>query len=309
MAQRLTAVLVVLGLTAAWPASAADRPLKQTFVFDSLANGTFLDKPPAGPSPGDTESSTGTLRDVAGHVIGSARDTCVFTKNTATDVLERCSGTAKTREGTVTVAGVGRLRSMNPPWRVTGRSGAYKGVHGKIVYATDIPLDPNVPLAAGRMFSVSVIVATVARPLKLGVVPRPAANAPFIRRANAACNAIEHKAERMPGFPFADFDPFRPDAQELPQVGQFFNAPARRRLGPDLLSALGRLGRPPASRAMWQKLLAARRTLIANERRQASAALAGQATTFVQTVYQQSRDYNVLVLRSAAFGVQSCTFG
>ena len=119
------------------------------------------------------------------------------------DVLEQCTGSAKTSEGTVTFAGVGRLDSMNPPWQVTGRSGAYKGLHGRQVYATDIALDPNVPLAAGRGFSVAVIKVTSDRRLHVGVVPRPAANDPFIRRVDAACRATEAKASRLPGFPFS----------------------------------------------------------------------------------------------------------
>ncbi len=45
-----------------------------------------------------------------------------------------------------------------------------------------------------------------------------------------------------------------------------------------------------------------------NETRQIKAALANDASAFVQTVYQQAKDYNSLVFTSAIFGVQSCTF-
>jgi hypothetical protein len=277
-------------------------------VFDTVARGSFADEPPAGPSPGDTELSAGRLRDATGRFVGTAHDRCVFTKVIPNDVLERCSGSAKTSEGTVTLAGVGHLYSMNPPWRVVGRSGAYRGLHGKQVFATDIPLDPNVPLAAGRGFSVVVIKVTSSRRLHVGVVPRPAANARFIRRADAACRAAEAKASRLAGFPFSNFDPFHPDKQLLLQVGRFFDQPARRRLPRALLGKLQKLGHPPARSGPWQNVLKARQTVLMNEAKQIKAALADNARAFVRTVYEQSRDYNKLVFTSAVFGVQACTF-
>jgi Allene oxide cyclase barrel like domain len=310
VARRATVAVVVLMVVpvVAVSAGALTRATTQTLVFDAVAKGSFVDKPPAGPSPGDTELSTARLRDASGRFVGTAQETCVFTKVIANDVLEQCSGSAKTSEGTVTLAGVGHLYSMNPPWRVTGRSGAYKGLHGTQVFATDIPLDPNVPLAAGRGFSVSVITVTVSRRLHVGVVPRPTANAAFIRRANAACQATEAKASRQPSFPFSNFDPFHPDKRLLPQVGRFFSQPARRRLLSGLLLELQKLGRPPERNGAWQNVLKARRSVFMNEAKQIKAALADDAPAFVRTVYQQSRDYNAFVFASAVFGVQSCTF-
>jgi hypothetical protein len=291
------------------PAGAAARPVTQTLVFDAVARGSFVDMPPAGPSPGDTELSTARLRDAAGHFVGTAHTTCVFTRMVPGDVLERCSASARTSEGTVSLAGVGHLYSLNPPWQVTGRSGAYKGVRGRLIFETDIPLDPNVPLAAGRGFSVDVLRVTSPHPLHVGVVSRPAKNAHFVRRANAACRATEARANRLAGFPFSTFDPFHPDPQVLPQVGRFFDQPARHRLPRELLRSLKKLGQPPANRRAWHRVLSARQTMLANEDKQIDAALAGNVPVFVRTVYQQSRDYNSLVFRSAVFGVQSCTFG
>jgi len=144
--------------------------------------------------------------------------------------FETRAGSARTREGTVALAGIGHLYSMNPRWQVTGRSGAYKGLRGKQVFATDIPLDPNVPLATGRLFSISVITVSTNRRLHAGVVSRPTADTAFIRRANAACRASEAKGRRLTGFPFSSFDPFHPVPNLLPQVGRFFDQPARRRL-------------------------------------------------------------------------------
>jgi hypothetical protein len=310
MARGTAAVLLVLTALGveAWSSRAATRPVTQTLVFDAIARDSFVDQPPVGPSPGDTELSTARLRDANGRFVGTTHDKCVFTKVIPNDVLERCSVWAKTSQGTVTLAGVGHLYSMNPPWQVTGRAGAYKGLRGTQVFATDIPLDPNVPLAAGRGFSVSVITVTSNRRLHVGVVPRPASNATFIRRANAACRATEAKAASMPQFPFSSFDPFHPDKNLLPQVGRFFDQPARRRLPQTLLKTLQKLGQPPASSRAWHNLLEARRTQITNETAQIKAALADDAPAFVRTVYQQAIDYNQVVFTSAVFGVQACTF-
>jgi hypothetical protein len=223
-------------------------------------------------------------------------------------VLEQCSGSATTSEGSVTLGGVGHLYSMNPPWQVTGRSGAYKGMQGELVYSTDIPLDPNVPVANGRFFSVGVITVNGTRRLHVGVVARPAANAAFIHRADDACGAIEAQEEKLPAFPFSTFDAFHPDKTLLPQVGQFFNEPTRRQFAPNLLQELQRLGHPPANGGAWQNVLNARRMVLNNETKQIKAALADNPKAFVPTVYQQSKDYNQLVFTSAVFGVQACTF-
>jgi hypothetical protein len=56
--QRVVATLlpaVVLAGLAAAPRSAAARPVTQTLVFDAVAHANFVDTPPMGPRPGDTE--------------------------------------------------------------------------------------------------------------------------------------------------------------------------------------------------------------------------------------------------------------
>ena len=305
-------MIVVLSVLAAAlvprPGRAATGQVTQTLAFDAVGRGTFVDRPPAGPSPGDTEHFTARLRDATGRYVGTARSTCVFTKVIPNDVLEHCSASGKTADGTLTFGGVGHLESMNPPWGVTGGTGAYTGARGKLIFSADIALDPNVPLSAGRFFNVAVFTLTTERQLHAGVVPRPAANAPFTAHANAACRATEAKAKRLPGFPFSNFDPFHPDKTLLPKVGRFFDQPARRRLPRALLAQLQKLGQPPANRRAWDDVLAARRAALANETRQINAALADNAPTFVHTVYQSARDANQLVFTSAVFGVQSCTF-
>jgi hypothetical protein len=154
-----------------------------------------------------------------------------------------------------------------------------------------------------------VVEFPAARPLRAGVVPRPAANAPFISRANSLCKATQTAANNLPPFPFSNFDPLHPDPTLLPQVGRFFDQPERRRLAPDLLTRLVGLGAPPVQSAEWARVLRARRAQIANETAQVQAALADNAAAFVRAVTQSGPVYNKLVLASAVFGVQACTFG
>lgn len=309
---RRAAIVVVLAIIAValvpWPVSAATRRVTQTLVFDAMSRVRFVDRPPAGPSRGDTELVTASLRDAAGRDVGTARTTCVFTKVIPNDVLERCTASGKTSEGALSFGGVGHLESMNPPWHVAGGTGAYKGADGKLVFEADIPADPHVPIAAGRLFSVAVFRLTTNHRLHIGVVPRPAANAIFIQHANSACRAAEQRAMRLPAFPFSNFDPFHPDPQVLPRVGRFFDQPARRRLPRALLARLKKLGQPAASRTAWQNVIEARGAVLSNETEQIRAALADNATAFVRTVYAQARDYNQLVFTSAVFGVQACVF-
>lgn len=300
-------LLTVTAGLAALPAGAATRPTTQTFVFDGAGTISFVDRPPAGPSPGDAEHVTERLRDAAGRIVGTARSSCVFTKMIPNDVLERCSASGTTSEGTLFFGGVGHLNSANPPWQVTGGTDAYKGAHGQLVFDQDILVHPTVQLVTGRLFSV-VFELTANHRLHVGVVPRPAMNAAFIRRANAACQTAETKAASLPAFPFLTFDPFHPDKNLLPQVGRFFDQPARRRLPRALLAELQKFGQPPASGGAWRNVIKARQAALTNETGQIETALAGNAPAFVHAVYQQAADYNQLVFTSAVFGVQSCTF-
>ena len=307
-------LLAVVAVAALAPAGASARqpPAHQTIVLAASFSQTVVDKPPTGPSVGDVEHDRGQVRDAAGHLLGTLHITCVFTKLLASgDALERCTGTATTTDGKVRLSGVGHLIPPNPPWQVTGLSGRYAGLRGRLFYEMDIPLGETPPglIPAGPFDSVGVVEFPAARGLRAGVVPRPAANARFISHANSLCEATQTTENKLPPFPFSTFDPLHPDPTLLPQVGQFFDQPERRQLFPDLLSRLVALGAPPAQPAEWARVLRARRGMIKDETTQVRAALADNAAAFVHTVNQASPNFNKLVLASAVFGVQACTFG
>jgi hypothetical protein len=230
------AVAAAVALALAVSASAQQSPARQTIVLDVTFGQTVVDKPPKGPSVGDVEHDDGQVRDAAGRPIGALHLTCVFTKILATDALERCTGTAATTDGTVRLAGVGHLNPPNPPWEVTGLTGRYAGLHGRLSFSLNIPLSETAPglIPAGPYDSVDVVELGAARHLRAAVVARPAANVPFIARANSLCNATQAAGSKLPPFPFSNFDPLRPNPARLPQVGHFLDQPERRRLAPEL---------------------------------------------------------------------------
>jgi hypothetical protein len=294
-------------------AGASARPLSadQTIVLDASFNQTVVDKPPTGPSVGDIEHDNGQVFDPAGHMIGTLHVTCELTRLLAGgDALERCTGTASTTDGTVRLSGVGHLIPPNPPWQVTGLSGRYAGLHGRLSFEMDIALGETPPglIPAGPFDSVDVVEFPAAGRLRAAVVPRPAANGAFVSRAISVCEATQTAGNQLPPFPFSNFDPLHPDPTLLPQVGHFFDQPGRRRLAPDLLTQLAGLGAPPAQPAEWSSVLRARRAQIADETAQVHAALADNTAAFIRAVMQSGPAYNKLVLASAVFGVQACTF-
>jgi hypothetical protein len=175
----------------------------------------------------------------------------------------------------------------------------------------DIALGESPPglIPAGPYDSVDVVEFPAAGWLRAGVVPRPAANAAFVSRAISVCEATQAAGKNLPSFPFSNFDPLHPDPTLLPQVGHFFDQPERRRLAPDLLTQLAGLGAAPAQPAEWARVLRARRAQIDNETAEVHAALADNTAAFIRAVTQSGPVYNKLVLASAVFGVQACTFG
>jgi hypothetical protein len=143
-------------------------------------------------------------------------------------------------------------------------------------------------MRSGRL-TVAVIIATA--PLAAcGSSKKPTAHtstnghstkidAPFIARINAVCAAATKGA---PPFPYANFDPLRPDVKLLPKVGAFF---AKRQAVSDAIPGqLARLGQPATGAANWNHMVALARRDRAIADRQIKAAEASNVTEFVATV-------------------------
>jgi hypothetical protein len=110
----------------------------------------------------------------------------------------------------------------------------------------------------------------------------------FLRRLDHVCTAdyaVMVNTSKDP-FPYPDFTPDDPQADQLPKVGKFFapNVAVWQRLP----RQLGALGEPPTHTAAWDHLRQLEAEIDANDIRQIHAALTGDAHTFTFT-YHMSR--------------------
>jgi hypothetical protein len=174
----------------------------QTLVFDGVySHYKFVNKGPKGDSPGDTKKASGVLHDDSGTTVGTFEFTCVWAKVVKDDVLENCSISITTADGTLNGSGTSHRYSPNPPWPLTGGSGAYAGATGSVLTRDIAGRDEAVT------DSVGVVTVTAKHRLKVGVVPRPSANRPFVARADAVCTSSQAKLSTLPPFPVSNFDP------------------------------------------------------------------------------------------------------
>ena len=270
----------------------------QTLLLDA----SFTHLLGAGPDAnhvGHQQIASGVLRDSTGRTVGQFAFTCTWTRILAGgDALERCSGVGRTADGRLEVAGPSRESEAVHYWKLTGESGAYRGAHGTLL-VRDI---------GDRE---SLITATVTpRPgtvLRVAVVARPAANASVIAHADQICTRASRELAALPPFPFTDFDPLHPDPGLLPQVGAFFTGPGDPRpIFQTLITRLRALGRPPAGRGWWARMLDARGAELAVINEQDRVALAGDAPAFVQSVRHSISAFRRIAITATVFGTTRC---
>jgi hypothetical protein len=295
---RLTLVLAALVSIA--PASAAPARLARprTVVFDA----TFTAQRTAGPDAnhvGHRQIASGTLRNSTGRAVGRFSFTCIWTRILAGgDALERCSGSGSTADGRLDVAGPARESEAVHHWELTGEGGAYRGAHGTLL-VRDIGDRESLITA-----TVTPRAGTV---LRVAIVARPAANASLIAHADHICTRASQQLAALPPFPFTDFDPLHPDSALLPQVGAFFTGPGDPRpIFQALITRLLALGRPPAGRGWWARMLDARGAELAVINEQDRAALAGDAPAFVQSVRHSISAFRRIAITAAVFGTTRC---
>jgi hypothetical protein len=300
---RVTSILVSVFLTLLYVASTASIAVarsarSQTVVFDA----TFTNQRTAGPDAdhvGHQQSASGVLRNSSGHAVGRFAFTCIWTRIfTGGDALERCRGFGRTADGRLEVAGPARESESTHSWTLTGEGGAYRGGHGRAL-VRDI---------GGRE---SLIIATVTSRtgmrLRVAVVVRPAANASLVTRADRICAAASRQLAALAPFPFPDFDPLHPDPVLLPQVGAFFTGPGDPRpIFQTVNTRLRALGRPPARRGRWTRMLHARDAELAVIDEQDRAALASDARAFVDSVQDSIRAFRQAAITAIVFGATRC---
>jgi hypothetical protein len=290
-------VAVALGATFAQPAAASPRRTVSLYFDAIFTKARFVDKAPAGDSPGDRQIASGPLRDARGRKVGSFSFTCVYKTIVAGDAHERCSGLAKTSDGRIDFAGPAIKSELDHTWSLSGK-GAVRGVSGSVVVHDVGDKESLVTATAHVPAGVS---------LRRGVIVRPAANHSYVGRADRACSAAADQFAKLPPFPFSDFDPLNPDPNELPSVGQFFSGPGNGDpIAQKLIADLGALGRPPAQRREWRSLTSAIAGELASADAQKQAALASQVPQFVATVKKGATLYRSRDVAASLFGAYAC---
>ncbi len=293
----LTSALATLPCAAA-SGTATRSARSQTLLFEAV----FTRQRTAGPDAnhvGHEQLARGVLRNSGGRAVGRFAFTCTWTRILASgDALERCTGSGRTAEGRLAVAGAARESQATASWRLTGQTGAYRGAHGTVLVRE---IGDREELITG---TIRPAVGTL---LHVAVIRRPAANAGFIAHADHICTSASGQLSALPPFPFANFDPLHPDPALLAQVGAYFTGRGDPRpiLG-SLDARLRALARPPASRGGWKRMLRARTVELAVINEQDNAALTANVAAFVNSVQDSTTAFRQVAITASVFGATRC---
>ena len=286
---------VALALVALLPATAQ---AKQRLFFDAVYTKTSTSGP-GDDMVGHVQVGSGVLRDAAKHPVGHFAFTCRWVQIlTDGDARERCGGHGTTPDGRLNVAGPSLRNAATHTWAVNGGTGRYRKARGSVVVRDLMTNDTLVDVTITPRHGVT---------LRAGAIPTPAANRAFRNTAAIRCRDTAKTLAALPPFPFTDFDPLHPDPAVLPDVGRFFTGPHDPRPAYEQLrEELTALGRPPAQRPSWARLVAARAAALTIIQRQDDAALAADVTGFVKTVDDSSKNFRDIAINATVFGVTDC---
>jgi hypothetical protein len=256
------------------------------FAAPASAQTLFLDAVTTHAAGGDER---GVLRDARGVAVGHFALACA---------RGRCHGWGQTTDGRIHFAGPIDTSVPTHTWAIGAASGRYRGAHGTL-FARDI---------TDREALMTVTIAPRGgAALRAGVLRLAAANRSFRPRADALCASAARQLDALPPFPFSNFDPRHPDPALLPAVGRFFTGPHDPRPIFRALDAhLRALGTPPAQRAQWSEVLAARADTLIVDDEQDRAALAGDVAGFVKSLGDVRRTYRAMAIGATVFGVSRC---
>ena len=294
----ISALATLLGIAAIASTAVARSAHPQTVLFDA----TFTAHRTAGPDAervGHRQIARGVLRNSTGRAVGRFAFTCIWTRILAGgDALERCAGSGRTADGRLEVAGPTRESEAVHHWKLTGKSGAYRGAHGTLLVRD---------LGDRESLITASVTPRAGAFLQVAVIARPAADASLAAHADQICARASRQLAALPPFPFNNFDPLHPDPGLLPQVGAFFTGPGDPRpIFRTLNTRLRALGDPPAGRGRWARLLHARGSELAVINEQDRAALAGEAPAFVHSVRDSSSAFRQIAITATVFGTTRC---
>jgi hypothetical protein len=301
MVRRLVALLWPIGLllpvVTGTPAAAASPGRAQTLIFDAI----FTNAKSAGPGPshvGHRQIVSGILRAADGRRAGTFSFTCTWTRVTRLGASEHCRAFALTSDGRLDAAGSSESGDVTQTWQLIGGTGRYRGASGSV----------SVRDLGDREALLNVAVSTRGGgTLHVGKVSRPAANRPFIARADDLCRRAGDALASLPPFPFPTFNPLAPDPSKLPDVGAFFTGPGDPRpILRALDTKLHELGQPPRERGAWRLVTRARDQELAVIDEQDRAALAGNVPAFVRSVRHSAANFRQIAISATAFGSTRC---
>jgi hypothetical protein len=269
-----------------------------TLFFDAVAtHATTAGGPPT--TVGHKQIGSGILYDAAGRSVGRFSFTCVWVETLPNgDARERCSGWSSTADGRLNVAGPSRRSDATHTWAISSGAGRYRGASGAVVVRDLGPTETLVTVT---------ITPRAGATLSTGVLMVARSNGRFRDRANAVCAAANRRLAALPRFPFSNFDPLHPDPKLLPKVGRFFTGPHDPRpILRALATDLRALGQPPADRAGWARVLAARAAALDINSEQDKAALAANVSAFIKSVHDVDTASRQVAITATIFGVPAC---
>lgn len=132
------------------------------------------------------------------------------------------------------------------------------------------------------------------------------ATAALVAQVNTICDEWRDSLDARGAFPVEEFDPERPDANELPAVGAYL-AKANA-AGETALTALRKLDPPSGARGELDDLVAAVDVQLRSASRQTQAALATDVDGFIATLAEAGPATEAVDDAADALGASSCGF-
>lgn len=138
-----------------------------------------------------------------------------------------------------------------------------------------------------------------------GTSPADGVDAGFVAKALSACASAQESKDGWSKFPAPDFDPTKPDAKRLPEVGAWLES----EVAPTFdawLDDLTALERPPAAREAWNAVLILVEKIDQLNRVQIQAAKDGDTDAFAEATSALQDVQPKLEEATEAAGVGKC---